>query len=214
MTQKKTFSLLPRNEIEGTVEDGVYSMMNTPCAIGSLARVCSTSDVWVLVPSNEWTKFTVASSSSSSGSSSGSNSGSSIVLWSNVYNKPFDDIDSETLTVEDGILKSASVDEVRAEIALKADLSDVGNIVNMGIPNITNLVEAVNALYSRDLLSVSYQNNILIMSFADGKIITCDLSSKLSELSDVNVSGISDGQCLEHRAGAFLYRPLCGGVGR
>lgn len=50
-------NLLPRYGIEGKFKDPTDSVGNAPCSIGSTALVCSTSEVYILAPNNEWTKL-------------------------------------------------------------------------------------------------------------------------------------------------------------
>ena len=51
-------ALLPRYGVNGTMNvDASDSYSNDPCAIGSTALVCNTSEVWILSPSNEWVKL-------------------------------------------------------------------------------------------------------------------------------------------------------------
>jgi len=61
---------LPRYGINGTQESEYDTVSNQPCAIGSKAIVCSTSNVYILSPDNAWVKlFNYATTSSSGGSS-------------------------------------------------------------------------------------------------------------------------------------------------
>lgn len=55
---------LPKDGIEGSIQDSSDDMINRPCSIGSTALVCSTSEMWVLSPSNEWVKFASSGSGS------------------------------------------------------------------------------------------------------------------------------------------------------
>lgn len=71
--------MLPRDGVEGTIQNPSDDMANRPCSIGSTAFVCSTSETWVLSPSNEWVKFKMSGSGSGSGSE-GSNE-SNVVLF-------------------------------------------------------------------------------------------------------------------------------------
>ena len=48
---------LPRYKIAGTQELENDTISNDPCGIGSTALVCSTSDVYILTPDNEWVKL-------------------------------------------------------------------------------------------------------------------------------------------------------------
>lgn len=48
---------LPRYGIRGTQEIENDTVSNNPCAIGSTAIVCSTSDVYILAPNNTWIKL-------------------------------------------------------------------------------------------------------------------------------------------------------------
>lgn len=62
---------LPRYGIQGTQELENDTVSNQPCAIGSKAIVCSTSDVYILSPDNTWVKlFNYTTSSGGNGSSS------------------------------------------------------------------------------------------------------------------------------------------------
>lgn len=51
-------ALLPKYNTEGNLTlDTSDIMSNDPCGIGSKAMICNTGDIWVLSPSNEWTKL-------------------------------------------------------------------------------------------------------------------------------------------------------------
>lgn len=49
--------LLPKYGIKGNINDSNDTNCNEPCAIGSIALVVATSDLYILAPNNEWTKL-------------------------------------------------------------------------------------------------------------------------------------------------------------
>lgn len=61
---EEDIKLLPREGVEGNIKNSSDDLINRPCSIGSTAFVCSTSEMWILSPSNNWVKFTVAGSDS------------------------------------------------------------------------------------------------------------------------------------------------------
>lgn len=48
---------LPRNGIGGVQSDKSDTVSNAPCAVGSTAIVCSSSQRWILSPENIWIKL-------------------------------------------------------------------------------------------------------------------------------------------------------------
>lgn len=64
---------LPKDGIEGSIEGSSDDLINRPCSIGSTALVCSTSEMWILSPSNEWVKFKKGAGSDSDDDSEESN---------------------------------------------------------------------------------------------------------------------------------------------
>lgn len=60
--------MLPKEGVAGTNPNPPDDMANRPCSIGSTALVCSTSETWILAPSNQWVKLSMAGSGGGSGS--------------------------------------------------------------------------------------------------------------------------------------------------
>lgn len=88
----------------------------------------------------------------------------------------------------------------------------IGDMSTIKIASVTDLVSAINSLYSSSLTSVTYSGRKLTLKYTDENIIELDISSiitdtNIGDFSNVDDTGITDKQVLAYDTATNKYIP-------
>lgn len=110
------------------------------------------------------------------------------------------------------VLNPYTKSEIDNKLKNKADASAMGDINNLTVVGITDLVSAVNKLDMERTQNINLNGNNLTVTYKNGTTITCDLSSlisniKTSDLSNIDDSTVTDKQVLAYDSVSNKYIP-------
>ena len=120
-------------------------------------------------------------------------------------------------TVESDVPTDAKfTDTIYDDSTLKGRISkveeNIGDVTTIKISSVSDLVSAINALYNSFMSGITYADKKLTINYRNGQKTELDLSpiivdTNLSELSNVDDTGITDGQLLKYDTATSKYIP-------
>lgn len=104
------------------------------------------------------------------------------------------------------------LNEIDNKLKNKADTSVIGDINNLIVVGVTDLVSAVNKTSREHIQNINLNDNIFTVTYKNGTTTTCDLSSlisniKTSDLSNIDDSTVTDKQVLAYDSASNKYIP-------
>ena len=102
--------------------------------------------------------------------------------------------------------------EIDSKLENKADVSVIGDINNLIVVGVTDLVSAINKTSREHIQNINLNDNIFTVTYKNGITTTCDLSSlisniKTSDLSNIDDSTVTDKQVLAYDSASNKYIP-------
>lgn len=120
-------------------------------------------------------------------------------------------------TVESDVPTDAKfTDTVYDDSTLKGRVSkieeNIGDVTTIQISSVTDLVSAINVLYNSFMSGMTYKDKKLVINYRNGQKTELDLSpiitdTTLTELSNVDDTGIANGQVLKYDTATSKYIP-------
>ena len=109
-------------------------------------------------------------------------------------------------------LQGASYNDAELRNKISDIETNIGDMSTINISSVTDLVGAINSLYSSSLTSVTYSGRKLTLTYTDGNAIDLDISSiitdtNIGDFSNVDDTGITDKQVLAYDIATNKYIP-------
>lgn len=109
-------------------------------------------------------------------------------------------------------LQGASYNDAELRNKISDIETNIGDMSTINISSVTDLVGAINSLYSSSLTSVTYSGRKLTLTYTDGNAIDLDISSiitdtNIGDFSNVEDTGITDKQVLAYDIATNKYIP-------
>lgn len=109
-------------------------------------------------------------------------------------------------------LQGASYNDTELKNKISDIETNIGDMSTIKIASVTDLVGAINSLYSSSLTSVTYSGRKLTLTYTDGNAIDLDISSiitdtNIGDFSNVDDTGITDKQVLAYDTATNKYIP-------
>ena len=109
-------------------------------------------------------------------------------------------------------LQGASYNDTELKNKISDIETNIGDMSTINIASVTDLVGAINSLYSSSLTSVTYSRRKLTLTYTDGNAIDLDISSiitdtNIGDFSNVDDTGITDKQVLAYDTATNKYIP-------